>query len=224
MFTLFQPNMSIGAVTRHTPYLKENEALRASCQLRWNLLGSIRGQKGRTVHVLIWDDMNFHVFCVNKPLFEIWQGGQPYVFLRDFGQKTCLGRKCDLKKVLRWALSSSTIVKPMCTMKRKFHEWKAAKFHKLLRCRSCLCLQPCDAHGKSDGPSSSSNWAKSGKKSATVLKAETFIRPCTTPASDRTSLEASWRRLGDYLENWNGFSGFRGFSGLRFSCPWNFKA
>ena len=45
--------------------------------------------------------MNFHVFCVNKPLFEIWQGGQPYVFLRDFGQKTCLGRKCDLKKVLR---------------------------------------------------------------------------------------------------------------------------
>ena len=45
--------MSIGAVTRHTPYLKENEALRASCQLRWNLLGSIRGQKGRTVHVLI---------------------------------------------------------------------------------------------------------------------------------------------------------------------------
>ena len=42
--------------------------------------------------------MNFHVFCVNKPLFEIWQGGQPYVFLRDFGQKTCLGRKCDFKK------------------------------------------------------------------------------------------------------------------------------
>ena len=44
-FFLFHPNMSIGAVTRQTPSLKENEALRASCQLSWNLLGSIRSQK-----------------------------------------------------------------------------------------------------------------------------------------------------------------------------------